>query len=876
MNSIEIRNTFLRFFKSQGHVVINSSSLIPVNDPTLLFTNSGMVQFKDVFLGIDKRNYTRAVSVQRCLRAGGKHNDLENVGYTTRHHTFFEMLGNWSFGDYFKRDALKWSWELLTKIYGICDQKLLVTVYEFDEEAYDIWINEIGLSKERVIRIGNTKDIPYTSDNFWQMGDIGPCGPCSEIFYDRGKEIFGGPPGSLNSSGDRYVEIWNNVFMQFNRQVDPKTGMFFLTPLPMPCVDTGMGLERLATILQNVHSNYETDLFQPLIKAVAHQIKVYDLKHNSLKVIADHIRATVFLIADGVIPSNEGRGYVLRRIMRRALRHGYKLGQKKPFLYSLVHTIVCEMHIVYSELLGAVEYIKQVCQEEENRFSETLKHGMKIFETALVKNSQQLDGKIAFMLYDTYGFPLDLTQSMCFERNIKLDVTNFNIAMEYQKSISRKISKFKALAMNYTGHATSFVGYSKLIQHAKVVALYVNNQPVDVITAGQEAIIVLDITPFYAESGGQVGDIGQLESPLLMFQVVNTKKIYPEVFGHYGKLIRGILEVNHYLDAKVDLSHRTHIMRNHSATHLLHAALREVLGPHIVQKGSLIQAEKLRFDFNHKFSLTLDEIQNIEIIVNRQILANTATLTTLMNFDDAIKMRDIVALFNEKYSNKVNVVSIGSSLELCCGTHVIRTGDIGLFKIVSESGIATHVRRLEAISGEYALSFLQTLYNQADTMSVMLKTSPEKLISQIQNIQNHVKTLKQEGLILQTQFAYHQSKNLFLKAEEINGVKVLIVTLENVNVVVLREIIEQLKNKLQVAVIVLVTIDEHRMHIVAGVTKNIISKIKANELIHVIAQEIDCHGGGHAEIAQASGIYSIKLHDALQGIKVWINDKLHV
>ena len=700
MNSAEIRDKFLKFFESKGHTIVRSSSLVPGNDPTLLFTNSGMVQFKDVFLGTDKRNYVRATSVQRCLRAGGKHNDLENVGYTARHHTFFEMLGNWSFGDYFKQDSLVWAWELLTKVYGLPAEKLWATVYETDDEAYDIWHKVIGLPKERIVRIGDNKGAPYASDNFWQMADTGPCGPCSEIFYDHGPDVWGGPPGSPEQDGDRYIEIWNNLFMQFDRQIDPKTGEATLTPLPAPCVDTGMGLERLAAILQHVHSNYEIDLFQRLIKAAARETNVTDLENNSLKVIADHIRATSFLIVDGVIPGNEGRGYVLRRIIRRALRHGHKLGQTQPFFYKLVKDLVAEMGAAYPELPAAAARVEQVLKQEEERFGETLEHGMKILEAALAKNAAKLDGETAFTLYDTYGFPLDLTADICRERNVELDEAGFATAMERQKSTARAAGKFKlAAGIEYSGDKTKFVGYDALTQQAKVAALYVDGSAVAKIEAGQDAIVVLDTTPFYAESGGQAGDTGVLEAAGALFAVADTQKIQPDVFGHHGNLVKGALSVGDTVDAKVDGEQRAQTMRNHSATHLMHKALREVLGDHVSQKGSLVDADKTRFDFSHNAPMTADEIRRVEEIVNREILANAATEAKLMGYDDAVGA-GAMALFGEKYGDEVRVLSIGSSRELCGGTHVSRTGDIGLFKIVAEGGVAAGIRRVEAVSAK--------------------------------------------------------------------------------------------------------------------------------------------------------------------------------
>ncbi len=698
MNSSEIRDKFLKFFESKGHHIVRSSSLIPGNDPTLLFTNSGMVQFKDVFLGQDKRSYTRATTSQRCVRAGGKHNDLENVGYTARHHTFFEMLGNFSFGDYFKRDAIHYAWELLTVVYGLPKDKLTVTVYQEDDEAYAIWQNEIGVPVERIIRIGDNKGARYASDNFWQMADTGPCGPCSEIFYDHGADIWGGPPGSPDENGDRFIEIWNLVFMQFNKD---EQGV--LHPLPKPCVDTGMGLERIAAVLQHVHSNYEIDIFQNLIKAAARETGCADLNHNSLKVIADHIRCAGFLIVDGIIPGNEGRGYVLRRITRRALRQGHKLGQTKPFFHKLVADLVTEMGVAYPELREAGERVAQVLKQEEERFGETLEHGMKILETALAKDSKRLDGNTAFTLYDTYGFPLDLTADICRERKVELDEAGFTAAMAHQKQTARAAGKFKmAAGIEYSGEKTAFVGYEQLSHDSKVIALYVDGSAVTQIEVEQQAIVVLDITPFYAESGGQCGDSGVLQSGTALFEVVDTQKIQADVFGHHGMLTAGTLEVGQSLKAQVATEVRAQTVRNHSATHLMHKALREVLGAHVAQKGSLVDADKTRFDFSHNAPMTKDEIRQVETIVNREVLANQAARAQVMSFDDAVK-HGAMALFGEKYGDEVRVLDIGSSRELCGGTHVSRTGDIGLFKIVAEGGIAAGIRRVEAVTGEVAV-----------------------------------------------------------------------------------------------------------------------------------------------------------------------------
>ncbi|ALU90751.1 Alanyl-tRNA synthetase protein [Herbaspirillum rubrisubalbicans M1] len=874
MNSAEIRDKFLKFFESKEHTIVRSSSLVPGNDPTLLFTNSGMVQFKDVFLGTDKRNYVRAASVQRCLRAGGKHNDLENVGYTARHHTFFEMLGNWSFGDYFKRESLKWAWELLTQVYGLPADKLWATVYQTDDEAYDIWTKEIGLPPERVVRIGDNKGAPYASDNFWQMAETGPCGPCSEIFYDHGPDIWGGPPGSPDADGDRYIEIWNNVFMQFDRQLDPATGEYTLTPLPAPCVDTGMGLERLAAILQHVHSNYEIDLFQALIKAAARETGETDLSNASLRVIADHIRATSFLIVDGVIPGNEGRGYVLRRIIRRALRHGHKLGQTKPFFYKLVKDLVVQMGAAYPELPEAAERVEMVLKQEEERFGETLEHGMKILEAALAAHTGKLDGETAFTLYDTYGFPLDLTADICRERKVELDEAGFNAAMERQKTAARAAGKFKmAAAIEYTGDKTRFVGYESLAKSAKVVALYVAGSPVQKIEAGQDAIVVLDTTPFYAESGGQAGDAGALEAANALFAVADTQKIQAEVFGHHGQLIKGSLAIGDAVQAKVDADQRARTMRNHSATHLMHKALREVLGSHVSQKGSLVDADKTRFDFSHNAPMTAEEIRRVEEIVNREVLANVATGAQLMGYDDAIAA-GAMALFGEKYGDQVRVLSIGTSTELCGGTHVARTGDIGLFKIVSEGGVAAGIRRVEAVTGEGALALVQSLSTRVAEAAAALKTQPEELLPRIGQVQDQVKALEKELASLKSKLASSQGDELVNQAVDINGIKVLAATLEGADVATLRETMDKLKDKLKTAAIVLGSVKDGKVSLIAGVTADATAKVKAGELVNFVAQQVGGKGGGRPDMAQAGGTEPAALPGALQGVAGWVQSKL--
>ncbi|WP_211464926.1 alanine--tRNA ligase [Collimonas silvisoli] len=873
MNSAEIREKFLKFFESKGHTIVRSSSLVPGNDPTLLFTNSGMVQFKDVFLGTEKRNYVRATSVQRCLRAGGKHNDLENVGYTARHHTFFEMLGNWSFGDYFKHDSLVWAWELLTKVYGLPADKLWATVYETDDEAYDIWHKVIGLPKERIVRIGDNKGAPYASDNFWQMADTGPCGPCSEIFYDHGPDVWGGPPGSPEQDGDRYIEIWNNVFMQFDRQIDPKTGEATLTPLPKQCVDTGMGLERLAAVLQHVHSNYEIDLFQRLIKAAARETNITDLENNSLKVIADHIRACSFLVVDGVIPGNEGRGYVLRRIIRRALRHGHKLGQTKPFFYKLVKDLVLEMGAAYPELPEAAERVEQVLKQEEERFGETLEHGMKILETALAKTPKKLDGETAFTLYDTFGFPLDLTADICREREVELDEAGFATAMERQKSTARAAGKFKmAAAVEYNGDKTSFVGYDALAHDAKVLALYVDGSAVQKIEAGQDAIVVLDTTPFYAESGGQVGDSGVLEAAGAVFVVADTQKIQADVFGHHGNLSSGSLAVGDKLSAKVDSAVRARTVRNHSATHLMHKALREVLGGHVAQKGSLVDADKTRFDFSHNAPVSADEIRRIEEIVNREILANVATEAKLMSFDDAVGA-GAMALFGEKYGDEVRMLAIGTSRELCGGTHVSRTGDIGLFKIVAEGGVAAGIRRIEAVTGEAGLALVQSLSNRVNEAAAALKAQPEELTQRIAQVQEHVKALEKELNSLKSKLAANQGDELVTQAVDVNGIKVLAATLEGADSATLRETMDKLKDKLKTAAIVLAAVKDGKVSLIAGVTADATAKVKAGELVNFVAQQVGGKGGGRPDMAQAGGTDASGLAAALQGVAAWVGER---
>jgi alanyl-tRNA synthetase len=869
MKSSEIREKFLKFFESKGHTIVRSSPLVPGNDPTMLLTNSGMVQFKDVFLGLDTRPYKRATTVQRCVRAGGKHNDLENVGYTARHHTFFEMLGNFSFGDYFKRDAINFAWELLTKVYNLPAEKLTITVYFEDDEAYDIWANEIGVPKERIIRIGDNKGARYASDNFWQMADTGPCGPCTEIFYDHGADIWGGPPGSAEEDGDRFIEIWNLVFMQFNRD---EQGV--LTPLPKPSIDTGMGLERLAAVLQHVHSNYEIDLFQNLIKAASRETGATDLANNSLKVIADHIRAASFLIVDGIIPSSEGHGYVLRRIIRRALRHGHKLGQTKPFFYKLVEDLDIEMGSAYPELHEAKERVMQTLKAEEERFGETLENGMKILEAQLQKDPKNLDGATAFTLYDTYGFPLDLTADICRERGITLDEEGFTAAMEQQKKTARAAGKFKMAAnVEYAGEKTKFVGYDSLVHNTHVLALYKGGAPVQELKAGEDGIVVLDTTPFYAESGGQVGDKGVIQPAGGLFDVEDTLKIQADVFGHHGVLQSGSLKVGDTVDAQVDEAKRARTIRNHSATHLMHKALREVLGSHVQQKGSLVDPDKTRFDFSHNAPMTAEQIAQVEAIVNREILENHATQAQHMSMDDAIK-HGAMALFGEKYGDTVRVLDIGSSKELCGGVHVTRTGDIGLFKIVSESGVAAGIRRVEAVTGEGALALVQSINRKLLDAAGALKTSPDELPSRIAQVQDQVKSLEKEIAALKSKLAAGQGDEMLAKAVDVNGIKVLAATMEGADVGTLRETMDKLKDKLQTAAIVLASVTDGKVSLIAGVTKDATGKVKAGELVNFVAQQVGGKGGGRPDMAQAGGTDPSGLPQALAGVAGWVGERV--
>ncbi|MCT9116326.1 alanine--tRNA ligase [Cupriavidus gilardii] len=874
MKVSDIRSKFLQFFESKGHTVVRSSSLVPANDPTLLFTNSGMVQFKDVFLGTDKRPYSRATSSQRSVRAGGKHNDLENVGYTARHHTFFEMLGNFSFGDYFKREAIQYAWELLTKVYNLPAEKLWVTVYAEDDEAYDIWAREVGVPVERIVRIGDNKGARYASDNFWQMADTGPCGPCSEIFYDHGPEVWGGPPGSAEEDGDRYIEIWNLVFMQFNR--DEQGNM---TPLPKPCVDTGMGLERIAAVLQHVHSNYEIDLFQALIRAAARETGVDDLANNSLKVIADHIRACSFLIVDGVIPGNEGRGYVLRRIVRRAIRHGYKLGRKTPFFHKLVADLVAQMGEAYPELAEAEPRVVEVLKAEEERFFETIENGMSILDAALAdlkaKGGIMLDGELAFKLHDTYGFPLDLTQDVCREQQVSVDEAAFDAAMTRQREQARAAGKFKmAAGLEYTGAKTTFHGYEKLaLNDAKVVALYVDGASVDTMQPGQTGVVVLDHTPFYAESGGQAGDQGEIRAGAAVFAVADTTKVQADVFGHQGTLAGAALKVGDTVAAEVDALRRARTMRNHSATHLMHKALREVLGSHVQQKGSLVDADKTRFDFSHNAPLTAAQIREVEEIVNAEILRNEATGAELMPFDDAVKS-GAMALFGEKYADEVRVLSIGSSKELCGGTHVARTGDIGLFKIVVEGGVAAGIRRVEAITGDNALHYLQSLDARLNEAAAALKAQPSELVPRIGQMQDQVRALEKELERLKSKLAASQGDELASQAIEVKGLKVLAAQLEGADVKTLRETMDKLKDKLKSAAIVLGAVQDGKVSLIAGVTADATGKVKAGELVNFVAQQVGGKGGGRPDMAQAGGTEPAKLPAALAGVGEWVAAKV--
>ena len=865
----DIRKTFLDFFASKGHTVVASSPLVPGNDPTLMFTNSGMVQFKDVFLGSDKRSYVRAASVQACLRAGGKHNDLENVGYTARHHTFFEMMGNWSFGDYFKRESLKWAWELLTEVYKLPKDKLLATVYQEDDEAYDIWTKEIGLPPERVIRIGDNKGGRYKSDNFWMMADTGPCGPCSEIFYDHGPHIPGGPPGSPEEDGDRFIEIWNNVFMQFNMHEDGS-----VTPLPAPCVDTGMGLERLAAILQHVHSNYEIDIFDALIKAAARETGTTDLGHKSLRVIADHIRATAFLVSDGVVPSNEGRGYVQRRIIRRAIRHGYLLGQKTPFFHKLVPDLVRLMGEAYPNMANQAASITDILRVEEERFFETLQSGMQILDAALAGGVQELPGEVAFKLHDTYGFPLDLSADVCRERGLSVDEAGFDVAMKKQKDQARAAGKFKMdKALEYAGSGNAFVGYESLQASAKVLALYRDGVAVNQLDAGQSGVVVLDTTPFYAESGGQVGDQGAIVCGNAGFEVVDTQKIKADVFGHHGSQVRGSLKVGDAVQAHVNTELRAATVRNHSATHLMHKALRDVLGTHVLQKGSLVTAERTRFDFAHNAPVTDAQIREIEAIVNAEILANAPAKAQLMDIESAQKTGAMM-LFGEKYGETVRVLDIGSTRELCGGTHVNATGDIGLFKVVAEGGVASGVRRIEAVTGANALAYLQNLEATVSQAAGALKAPSNELNARLAQVLDQVKTLEKEITALKGKVASAQGDELMAQAIDIKGIKFLVAQLEGADAQALRDTMDKLKSKLKSAVVVLTAVDGEKVQIAAGVTADNVGKVKAGELANFVAQQVGGKGGGKPDMAMAGGSNPAALPAAMASVQAWVSERV--
>jgi alanyl-tRNA synthetase len=900
----QIRQTFLDFFASKGHQIVASSSLVPHGDPTLLFTNAGMNQFKDVFLGFDKRPYTRATSSQKCVRAGGKHNDLENVGYTARHHTFFEMLGNFSFGDYFKRDAIKFAWELLTEVYKLPKEKLLVTVYAEDDEAYDIWHDEIGLPAEKIIRIGDNKGARYASDNFWMMGDTGPCGPCTEIFYDHGEQHWGGPPGSPEEDGDRYIEIWNNVFMQFNRD---EAGV--MHPLPKPSVDTGMGLERISAVLQGVHANYEIDLFQTLIAAAARETKAEDLNSPSLKVLADHIRACAFLIADGVIPGNEGRGYVLRRIIRRAIRHGYKLGCRSAFFYKIVPDLVSEMGEAYPDLASAQTRVMDVLKQEEDRFFETIENGMEILNIEIAKAKGEysvktetkigdkkhikfevtgvsgvsfdketgeplLPGEVAFKLHDTYGFPLDLTADICRERNLKVDTAGFEAAMAHQKEQARAAGKFKmATNLEYAGAVTTFHGYEKLETSAKVLALYQDGVSVDTLNEGDIGVVVLDETPFYAESGGQIGDCGELRGANGIFAVEDTQKIQAAVFGHHGVLQTGQLTVGDTITARVNAQARLATMRNHSATHLMHKALREVLGEHVQQKGSLVDAEKTRFDFVHNGPMTDEQIRRVEDIVNSEVLDNTPTQARVMDIESAQKTGAMM-LFGEKYGDEVRVLDIGSSRELCGGTHVGRTGDIGLFSIVAEGGVAAGVRRVEAVTGKNALAYMQNMETALGGVAGTLKVAPTEVPAKVDTLLDQMKQFERELTAMKSKMATAASGDLANQAADISGVKVLAVMLDGADANILRETMDKLKDKLKSAAIVLASVNDGKVSLAAGVTKDLIAKLKAGDLVNHVASQVGGKGGGKPDMAMAGGTDASQLPQALASVEDWVKQKL--
>jgi alanyl-tRNA synthetase len=872
MKTAEIRQKFLEYFESKGHTVVPSYSLVPGNDPTLLFTNSGMVQFKDVFTGQEKRHYKRATSSQRSVRAGGKHNDLENVGYTARHHTFFEMLGNFSFGDYFKHDAILYAWELLTTVYKLPQEKLWVTVYQEDDEAYNIWLNEIGVPAERIVRIGDNKGARYASDNFWQMADTGPCGPCTEIFYDHGPDVFGGPPGSPDEDGDRYIEIWNLVFMQFERDAQG-----VLNPLPKPCVDTGMGLERITAVMQHVHSNYEIDLFVHLIQAAGRETHTKDLENHSLKVIADHIRACSFLVVDGVIPSNEGRGYVLRRIIRRALRHGYKLGQTKPFFYKLVPDLVAQMGGAYPELAKPSERVAQVLLQEEERFGETLENGMKILDVALapLQKGQLLDGLTLFNLYDTYGFPVDLTADICRERGIDVDLAGFDVAMGHQKDQARAAGKFKAVSgLQFDGPTTEFTGYESLTGHAKVLGLYIDGTPVNQVNQNDTATVVLDVTPFYAESGGQVGDSGLLRGADFTFTVTDTQKIQHGVMGHLGVVSQGSITVGDTLECFVDNARRNRIIRHHSATHLLHKALREVLGSHVQQRGSLVDDEKTRFDFAHDAPLSVDDILRVENIVNAQVLTNVATQSQIMSFDDAIK-GGAMALFGEKYGDDVRVLDIGFSRELCGGVHVSRTGDVGLLKIVGEMGVASGVRRIEAVAGDVALEWVQNLNAQMNKVAHLMRCPASELNDRIMALQEQNKGLEKQLDQSRAKLATDIAASLAGQATvfEAGDFKLLAVRVEGIESKALRSLVDQLKDRLKSCIVILAAVDQDKVALAAGVSADLVKQYSAGKLVDFVAKQIGGKGGGRPDMAMGGGTDVAGLAQALAGVPNWVQQQ---
>ena len=876
MKAAEIRQTFLKFFESKGHQIVASSPVVPGDDPTLLFTNAGMNQFKDVFLGFDKRAYSRATTSQKCIRAGGKHNDLDNVGYTARHHTFFEMLGNFSFGDYFKRDAIGYAWELLTGHFKLPADKLWVTVYADDDEAYEIWNQVIGVPAERIVRIGDNKGARYASDNFWMMGDTGPCGPCTEIFYDHGPEIAGGPPGSPNEDGDRYIEIWNNVFMQFNRTEDG-----VMHPLPKPSVDTGMGLERLAAVLQHVHSNYEIDLFVSLLAAAKAAVDSAgpgvdcDKDSASLKVIADHIRACSFTIVDGIIPGNEGRGYVLRRIARRAIRHGYKLGARTPFFHKIVAELVKQMGEAYPELRQAQTRVTEVLEQEELRFFQTIANGMEILEAALTPELKLFNGDLAFKLHDTFGFPVDLTADVCRERGVSVDQAGFDAAMAQQRQQARAAGKFRmAHGLDYSGMPTAFHGYEQLVCEASTVtAVYIDGVSVNAAEAGDDAVVVLDQTPFYAESGGQVGDSGELRNPSSRFSVEDTLKIQADVFGHHGRVLEGSVRVGDQFTARVNAEARVRITRNHSATHLMHKALREVLGDHVQQKGSLVNAERTRFDFAHNAPVTAEQIKRVEDIVNAEVLTNAATSAQVMALDDAQKSGAMM-LFGEKYGETVRVLSIGSSKELCGGVHVSRSGDIGLFKIVSEGGVAAGIRRIEAVTGDNALAYCQSLENQVSRIAGSLKAAPADLEIRVQAVLDQVKALEKELTATKSRLAAAQSDELLGQAIDFKGTRLLTATLQGADAKTLRETMDKLKDKMKSAIIVLAAVEGEKVHLAAGVTADHMAKAKAGELVNFVASQVGGKGGGKPDLAMAGGTNPSALPAALASVQAWVAEKL--